>query len=268
VTAFWASAFTLVLLLSGLPWSDVWGSAFRAVRVEMGWIKGAPQWSTGGEAPSQPDPHASHDHETPDVAPDVGSDLALLDDIVAHASSEALPFPAVVLAPGTALFGVASPDWVARSLTQNRPLGLSITYDRLTGREIARERFAERHALDRVIGYGQAWHEGALFGAVNQLIGVLTAAALVTMSVTAFLMWRRRKPTGSLGAPPLPSQRRVPLVIVMATTLLALLLPLLAASLLLLWLLDLLLPRVSPAAAAWLGITAASTLSSTKETSA
>jgi uncharacterized iron-regulated membrane protein len=105
-----------------------------------------------------------------------------------------------------------------------------------------------------VIGYGQAWHEGALFGAANQLIGVLTAVSLVAMSVTGFLMWRRRRPAGELGAPPLPPQRRIALVIALATLVLALLLPLLAASLLLLWLIDRLLPRVSPRAAAWLGL--------------
>jgi hypothetical protein len=44
------------------------------------------------------------------------------------------------------------------------------------------------------------------------------------------------------------------MVVAMATLVLALLLPLLAASLLLLWLTDLLLPRISPRAAAWLGL--------------
>jgi uncharacterized iron-regulated membrane protein len=178
----------------------------------------------------------------------------MLDHIVARSSGESLAFPTVVLAPGAALFGMAAPDWLVYSLTQNRPLSESITYDRVSGQELARERFADRHPIDRVIGYGQAWHEGQLFGAANQLVGVLTAAALVTMSITAFLLWRRRRPDGVLGAPAPPSQRRIPLVITSTTLVLALLLPLLAASLLLLWLLDRLLPRVSPAAAVWLGI--------------
>jgi uncharacterized iron-regulated membrane protein len=67
-------------------------------------------------------------------------------------------------------------------------------------------------------------------------------------------MWRRRKPAGAIGAPALPAERRKPLVVVIAILALALLLPLLAASLLMLWLTDLLLPRVSPAAATWLGL--------------
>jgi uncharacterized iron-regulated membrane protein len=182
------------------------------------------------------------------------NDLSALDRVVTQAATEPLAFPAMVLAPDAALFGSASPDWVVTSLTQNRPQGMSITYARVSGDEVSRETFAARHPIDRIIGYGQAWHEGALFGAINQAIGVLTAAALVTLAVTGFLMWRRRRPRGVLGAPMQAAGRRVPSFVVIATLLLALWLPLLAASLLLLWLLDRLLPRVSPGAAAWLGI--------------
>jgi uncharacterized iron-regulated membrane protein len=258
VTGFWVSGFALVLLLTGLPWTDVWGNAFTAVRSGMGWVKGVPQWSVSGEAPSMPDEHADHNHAGMHSGHGAHTDLAQLDSLVARAGGEALAFPAIVLAPGAALFGPPSSDWVVTSNTQNRPLGLTINYDAATGAEIARERFADRHPIDRVVGYGLAWHEGALFGAINQAIGVLTATALVTMSVTGFLMWRRRKPAGVLGAPALPADRRKPVFVAIAILALAALLPLLAASLLLLWLTDLLLPRISPAAATWLGLAPAS----------
>jgi uncharacterized iron-regulated membrane protein len=93
-----------------------------------------------------------------------------------------------------------------------------------------------------------------LFGTITQFIGVLTAIALVAMSVTAFLMWRRRRPAGQLGAPPLPADPRKPVFVTLVVLGLAALLPLLAASLLALLLFDLILPRVSPAVAAWLGM--------------
>jgi uncharacterized iron-regulated membrane protein len=165
----------------------------------------------------------------------------------------------MVLAPGAPpKFGPPSSNWTLTSYTQNRPLGISISYDPGTGAEVARDAFADQHAVDRVVGYGLAWHEGALFGGINQAVGVLTAAALVTLSITGFLMWRRRRPAGALGAPVLPADRRRPRFVLVATLVLALLLPLLAASLLLLWLADLLLPRVAPRAAAWLGLLPAS----------
>src|SRR5690606_24022157 len=111
------------------------------------------------------------------------------------------------------------------------PLRTTIRYD-LTGRtELARERFEDSHVIDRVVAYGVAWHEGQLFGWLNQLIGLATAAMLALMAISGFVMWRRRKPAGQLGAPHPPkatARVRGVAVIVLA---LATLLPLLAISL-------------------------------------
>lgn len=260
VTGFWASAFALVLLLTGLPWTDVWGNAFRMVREEFGWVKGTQQWSTAGAGTSvsaaTSQAHASHDHGAMHPEHAAHGDRSVLDRIVAQGQREQIAFPAVVLAPGAVLFGPPSSDWTLTSLVQDRPRGITLTFDAHTGELTSRETFADRHAIDRAIGYGLAWHEGALFGVINQIIGVLTALALVTMSVTAFLMWRRRRPAGCLGAPPAPRERYRSVTVAVAVLALAALLPLLAASLLLLWLIDLLLPRLHPRAAAWLGMDA------------
>ena len=111
VTGFWVASFTLVLLLTGLPWTDVWGNAFTALRAQMGWVKGAPQWNTG-DAAAAPDPHGSHDHASMHAEHGAHADPAILDTLVAQATREALAYPAIVLAPGAALFGPPSPDWV------------------------------------------------------------------------------------------------------------------------------------------------------------
>lgn len=77
---------------------------------------------------------------------------------------------------------------------------------------------------------------------------------LITLAVSGFVMWRRRRPEDGLGAPPLPPvPARIRSVVAIVLTLAALL-PLLAASLILLWLVErLILPRVPPAAR-WLGL--------------
>ena len=254
VTGFWVAGFVLVLLVTGLPWAGVWGKAFSALRTQMGWVQGASDWSIGG-TPAVADQHSGHEHSAMHAAHAHAGDLSALDRFVPMAAAENLAFPALVLAPGAPQFDSApSPNWIIKSDAQNRPLRQTIQLDADTGAVISRERFADQHPVDRVVGYGIAWHEGQLFGWINQLIGVCTALALATMSVTGFLMWRRRRPAGELGAPALPRDARKPAVIAVITLALAAVLPLLAASLLLLWMFDQLLPRVSPAAAAWLGL--------------
>ena len=252
VTGFWIASFALVLLLTGLPWADVWGNAFLSVRQQMGWVKGTPDWTIGGEDPAIADVHSVHDgamHSDDEAV----VDLAVLDRLVPAAASEQLAFPVQVLAPAALPGDARSAYWHVKSAAQNRTLGREITYDG-SGTEISREDFADQHPIDRVVGYGISWHEGQLFGWINQLIGVLTALALTLMSITGFLQWRRRRPIGQLGAPALPSDPRKSAGMAVVILALAVVLPLLAASLLLLWLFDRLLPRLSPAAAVWLGI--------------
>jgi uncharacterized iron-regulated membrane protein len=44
-------------------------------------------------------------------------------------------------------------------------------------------------------------HEGQLFGWVNQALGLIAALGLVTLSISAFVMWRKRAPLGPLAGP-------------------------------------------------------------------
>src|SRR5690606_5659326 len=159
----WISAFVLVLLVTGLPWTDVWGRAFQTVRDSAGWVKGAPSWSINGSAAAAPQAHASHDHgamhpgDTAPAQPDAHAhahagawapapgqwhrQLARLDDPVARAWKQTLAFPTMVLAPGEVLFAPPTSDWTVTSLTQNRPLGMTITYGAADGTERSREAF-------------------------------------------------------------------------------------------------------------------------------
>jgi uncharacterized iron-regulated membrane protein len=251
VTGFWISGLALLLLLTGLPWASVWGEAFQMARAELGLVQGPRDWKAGAASP-----HAGHDHEAMLRQQAAGVPLASLADMVVKAKAERMAFPVLVLPPGAPQrFGPPiDMAWMIKSEAQNRPLVRSVTFDAATGKELTRKGFADKHVIDRVVNYGIAWHEGQLFGWINQLIGVFTALGLVTLAVSGFVMWRRRKPEGALGAPPLPAvplRMRGVVAIMLA---LAALLPLLAASLILLWLFDrVVLPRL-PGLASWLGV--------------
>lgn len=263
VTGFWVSGLALVLLTTGLPWADVWGSALKAVRTEMGWIKGKQDWTIGGQ-PSDLDEHAGHNHAAMLAAgaaipagahtmPD-GSVMTMspvsLSEIVARAKSEHLAFPVIVTPPGPK----ADASWTVKSEAQNRPLRASIQFDAMTGAPVSRETFAEKHPIDRVVAYGVAWHEGQLFGWINQLIGVATAAMLLTLSVSGFVMWRRRKPDNMLGAPPVSNAKLQSPIIKVLVVLLVFALPMFAISVATIWFFDRVVMSRMPRLARWLGL--------------
>ncbi len=239
VTGFWVSGLALLLLITGMPWAGVWGDAFKTVRAQAGWVQGKQDWKIAR------DDHSDHDHNAM-MGNDSAEHMSSIDNIIAAARAEKLAFPVVITPPGE--------HWTVKSNAQNRPLRATLSYDAVTGQKINDERFADRHPIDQVVGYGIAWHEGQLFGWINQAIGVLTALALTTLAVSGFVMWRRRKPAGGLGALPLPPIPARIQGVVAILLILAALLPLLAASLILLWLFErLILPRLLKLSR-WLGV--------------
>ena len=275
VTGFWVAGLALVLLVTALPWAGVWGSAFKSVRQELGWTKGKQDWTIGGGASAKDaagddaDPHAAHrehDHAAMAAMPGMaaqapgaidhsahGMSPVLLSEIVGRAAAAHLAFPVIVSPPNA-----ATPGWTVKSDTQNRPRRATLTYDALTGAEMSRETFADKHPIDRAVGYGVAWHEGQLLGWFNQLVGVLTALMLIALTVSGFVLWRRRKPAsalgGGLGAPPLPEVPARIGGVVGIVLLLAALLPMLAISLAVLWLAERLVLANLPPVARWLGL--------------
>ncbi len=250
VTGFWVSGLALILLTTGLPWASVWGDAFKFARTELGLMQGPQNWKSGS------DEHGAHDHQAMLKQQAQGVPLIPLTDIVARAERENMAFPVIVVRPNTPQkFGPPTGMvWTVKSETQNRPLMRSVTFDMATGKEIERKSFADKHIIDRAINFGIAWHEGQLFGWINQLVGVLTALGLMTLVISGFVMWRRRRPEGVLGAPPMPAMPTRMRGVVVIILVLAALLPLLALSLIALWLFDrFILPHL-PRLARWLGI--------------
>ena len=222
VTGIWISALALFLLITALPWTTVWGAAFKELRtlavpaVTQDWHAG----HTGGQP------------VTPGAVAEIAPLVRLpLDAIVARVAELHLDPPVRVYLP-TEL----QPYWRVRSETQNRPRVHEVHLDAASGALIADEGFAQKPLVDRIVGVGIAAHEGQLFGAANQALGLVTALGLVVICLSALVMWWRRRPGGTLGIPaPRVPEFRVGAPLVAGIVALGIALPLFGASLLVLW---------------------------------
>lgn len=250
VIGLWVSAFALFLLISGLPWTAFWGGNLQALR-KLGSTEAIKQdWAVGSGG------HAGHAHDR-DPAGVVAYDLSGLDRMVATVAPLALPPPVLIAPPGkdgADFTGIGKTSWTARSETQNRPQRVTLTLDSETGAVLKRESFADGTLLDRIVGTGIAAHEGQLFGWPNQLLGLFTAIALTTLSLSALVMWLRRRPMGKLGAPAPAARQHLSILLAAAIAAIAVLLPLFGLSLLLVLALERALLRRLTAARHWLGL--------------
>jgi uncharacterized iron-regulated membrane protein len=95
---------------------------------------------------------------------------------------------------------------------------------------------------------------------LNQVLGLFTAAGLWLVCISAIVMWWRRRPAGSLGAPAPPVARQ-PLAIgvFVVVVLLGVLLPLVGVTLLIVWAVERTLLRRWRAARDFLGLRAVAT---------
>ncbi len=188
VTGIWVSAFAMFLLITALPWTTVWGAGPRRTRAfaepaekqEWATVRGRrTRASIGAKPPRPPSPRP-----------------LTLDEIVARVAPLGLEPPVRVYLPNERM-----PFWRVRAETQNRPRVRELELDAHSGEVLRDKGFGGKATIDRVIGVGIAAHEGQLFGLANQLLGLATALGLITMCISAVVMWWRRRPEGSLGVP-------------------------------------------------------------------
>lgn len=252
VTGIWVSLLALALILTGLPWAKGWGGYLAEIRALTGTARGPVDWTIGGKMPktdAASEPHDGHDGMTMGAmatAPPRPGDLAR---VVAAARPLAIAPPVAILPPKS-----AGAPWSAVSGAADRPLRGEARIDGATGKVRSRTAFADRHWIDRAVGYGVAGHEGALFGLANQLLGTLACLFLVLLAVSGAILWWRRRPVGLLGAPIRLSRPRAGIGLVMLVGALGLCLPMFGATLAGVLLLDAVVLRRLPRASRWLGL--------------
>lgn len=231
VIGIWFTIPILVLLLSGLPWTQLWGSGFKQFQEYMGWqdqpqfnIASVPVEQNGAFANKSSlweissDPHKHHNHSA-DETDTKQINLSPLAIIVESVKQENLAPPVLISPPNG-----KSQIWSARSMSQQRSERVTINFDPITADELSRIEFADRHPVRRVVSHGISLHEGVLFGWFNQLLGLLTAVAIIVLSTFGLLIWWLRRPKGQVSAPPKVTGT-VPLPLILLILVMGLLLP-------------------------------------------
>jgi len=263
VTGFWISLFALFFLISALPWTTVWGGSLKYLRSIGQPIQSKQDWTTGpASAKAQKlnefnnaaktvglDEHAEHqehgNHHSSETL-----NISGFDQLAPHAVSFKLEEP-VLLSPPS----MVTPNWKLQSETQNRPQRKTIEFDPKTFRQVSEKSFADKPLLDKIIGTGIAAHEGQLFGVFNQLLGLMTALGYLLLVATSTLMWWKRRPQGSFGAPALILPiRKTPNIFIGMAIVLGIFLPTLGVSLFAVLIFEFIAQRFLPRTSRWLGL--------------
>ncbi|KQY51660.1 MULTISPECIES: PepSY-associated TM helix domain-containing protein [unclassified Nocardioides] len=244
----------LLLLASGLPWTGIFGAKVQ----ELATDRGTSMWSTDPGAVSDPtstlDESLPHSHaqevpwgsgktEVPRSSGHEGSSRANLDTAVEIASEQGLRHPMTVALPASedGVYSVIGYAFDAPSDERTVHVG------RFGGEVESTYGYDDYPALAKVVAQGIGLHEGRSLGLWSFWGSALMCLAIIASCITGPLMWWRRRPGGSVGAPRGRMPLRASPFLLVAVVVLGLLLPLFGLSLLVVLAFDHLLVRRVPA---------------------
>ncbi|WP_250527451.1 PepSY domain-containing protein [Caballeronia sp. GAWG2-1] len=269
VMGIWLAFGALFFVVTGLPWSGSWGKNFNALATSANIGTPAGAWgglplqsSVPGKASvataSNNAGEHRHDAGNGDSMPGmVMSDLPLTQTPWAvtnaavpesHAAEGArLPLQRVmdiaaslgvgsgyeIVVPSTAT-GVYTVSWFPADPKLERTLYV----DQYSGAVLKDIRYRDYGAVAQAVSYGTSLHMGRYFGFWNQLACASISLSLAAMAVTGFVMWWKRRPQRTLGAP--ARERLAPPMRAWKTglALLGIVFPLMGLTMLAVWLMD------------------------------
>lgn len=258
----WLALGALAFVLSGLPWTASWGTQFKAVataanlgRPDGGGAGSHQHGSGGGQAHPQAQPQAQPSHaghhmhaQTMESLPftDVPWATGLttvptgsaghpigLDQVLATVKAQGASAGCQVALPTSAM-AVYSISCFPSDPQDERTLHV----DQHTGAVVKDIRFADYGAVAKGISYGTALHMGRYFGLANQIACAAISIGLMALAVTGCIMWLRRRPARTLGAPSYPASLPPMRAWVIGLGLLGMVFPMMGATMLVVWLLD------------------------------
>ncbi len=140
------------------------------------------------------------------------------------------------IVPGYALVVPSGPEGVFTAsvypddITYERVIHL----DQYSGEVLYDAGLADLGTLGRWAEWGISVHLGQEWGLLNQIILLFACVAMGGLCVSAVAMWLKRRPSGALGVPSLPTDSRIPQVLFLMALAAGVFFPLVGLSMLLL----------------------------------
>ncbi|TPE67338.1 PepSY-associated TM helix domain-containing protein [Halalkalibacterium halodurans] len=239
VPAFWLSLFILILIATGLPWTGVMGEQIN--RIATSTNTGYPPYALSFR--DKPESTV----KTKEVADDVpwatehitvptssGGQIPIsLEDVTYLAETRDVNKPYTISMPegDTGVYTIAS--------SHTKPGdNATIHVDQYSGAILSDVRFHDYGMMAKGITIGIALHEGRLFGLPNQILGLITCLGLIGLIVSSWMMWKKRKPQGSLGAPTQVKDRKVSRAVFLIMMVMGIIMPLVGLSIIFIYFLD------------------------------
>ncbi|RLQ87037.1 PepSY-associated TM helix domain-containing protein [Notoacmeibacter ruber] len=211
VTGLVTGAFIVFLAVTGMPWSSVWGAQVNE------WANGSNFGYPSGvrvEVPMSKDrltdtaktSWSLEQAQIPrtDGPPVAGAQSIGLDSAVQEFQSMGLANGFSVALPQSPT-GVFSGSVYPDDLSRQRVVHL----DQYSGQLLVDMSYEDYGPLGRWLEFGINTHMGQTFGLLNQIVLLIVCVGIILLAVSAAIMWWKRRPSGRFGVPPLPSDRKV-----------------------------------------------------------
>lgn len=234
VTGIFTATFIVFLAMTGLPWSSVWGGKFYDYAYALGLGMPDGYWS---DTPVSTQPVSDVVDRAPWIMESQPLPLSVasggvpqtLDAVVAKVE-------ALGLVPGYEVSIPQSPEGVFTAsvypddITYERVIHL----DQYSGEILYDADLADLGTLGRWAEWGISVHMGQEWGLVNQIVLLAACIAMIMLCVSASAMWWKRRPSGALGVPQMPSDWRIPRTLLLMSVAAGVFFPLVGLSMLLL----------------------------------
>ncbi|WP_158966226.1 PepSY domain-containing protein [Paraglaciecola sp. L3A3] len=252
VIGLWSAFILGFLILTGLPWANVWGGLLRSAtdNIGMGYPEnhsshgtvpisskakpatmqlalGSAPWALEDTPMPVSDERAAHHGSgggttLPDLQSGIGIDKAIM--LFAEKNMNS-PYR---------LFLPKDPQGVYTAYTYpNQPQGQrTIHLDQYTGDVLGEVSFSDYGMAAKAVEIGVQLHMGNYFGLANQLLMLAGCFGGIVLSISGPVMWWKRRPSGRLAAPRKPISSVKQATMVWLVVLLGCFFPLAGASLL------------------------------------